>query len=89
MLKRLKAEPNTTPNIFAVSSNKSLEFVQATYALDWYKKNNKTPKYTAEQWDQYIADAMGFWGFDNSKDVNSDFNFRIMPMVKTLVVEYL
>ncbi|MDU6633732.1 MAG: NPCBM/NEW2 domain-containing protein [Clostridium perfringens] len=83
-VEKIKAEPNTTPNIFAVSSNKSLEFVQATYALDWYKKNNKTPKYTAEQWDQYIADAMGFWGFDNSKDVNSDFNFRIMPMVKNL-----
>ncbi|MDZ4937347.1 NPCBM/NEW2 domain-containing protein [Clostridium perfringens] len=83
-VEKIKAEPKTTPNIFAVSSNKSLEFVQATYALDWYKKNNKTPKYTAEQWDQYIADAMGFWGFDNSKDVNSDFNFRIMPMVKNL-----
>ncbi|MDK0932866.1 NPCBM/NEW2 domain-containing protein [Clostridium perfringens] len=83
-VEKIKAEPNTTPNIFAVSSNKSLEFVQATYALDWYKKNNKTPKYTAEQWDQYIDDAMGFWGFDNSKDVNSDFNFRIMPMVKNL-----
>lgn len=83
-VEKIKAEPNTTPNIFAVSSKKSLEFVQATYALDWYKKNNKTPKYTAEQWDQYIADAMGFWGFDNSKDVNSDFNFRIMPMVKNL-----
>lgn len=83
-VEKIKEEPNTTPNIFAVSSNKSLEFVQATYALDWYKKNNKTPKYTAEQWDQYIADAMGFWGFDNSKDVNSDFNFRIMPMVKNL-----
>lgn len=83
-VEKIKAEPNTTPNIFAVSSNKSLEFVQATYALDWYKKNNKTPKYTTEQWDQYIADAMGFWGFDNSKDVNSDFNFRIMPMVKNL-----
>ncbi len=83
-VEKIKAEPNTTPNIFAVSSNKSLEFVQATYALDWYKKNNKTPKYTAEQWDQYIADALGFWGFDNSKDVNSDFNFRIMPMVKNL-----
>ncbi|MDU7109031.1 MAG: NPCBM/NEW2 domain-containing protein [Clostridium perfringens] len=83
-VEKIKAEPKTTPNIFVVSSNKSLEFVQATYALDWYKKNNKTPKYTAEQWDQYIADAMGFWGFDNSKDVNSDFNFRIMPMVKNL-----
>ncbi|MGU8600331.1 NPCBM/NEW2 domain-containing protein [Clostridium perfringens] len=83
-VEKIKAEPNTTPNIFAVSSNKSLEFVQATYALDWYKKNNKTPKYTAEQWDQYIADAMGFWGFDNSKEVHSDFNFRIMPMVKNL-----
>ncbi|MCX0414114.1 NPCBM/NEW2 domain-containing protein [Clostridium perfringens] len=83
-VEKIKAEPKTTPNIFAVSSNKSLEFVQATYALDWYKKNNKTPKYTAEQWDQYIADAMGFWGFDNSKDVHSDFNFRIMPMVKNL-----
>lgn len=83
-VEKVKAEPNTTPNIFAVSSNKSLEFVQATYALDWYKKNNKTPKYTAEQWDQYIADAMGFWGFDNSKEVHSDFNFRIMPMVKNL-----
>ncbi|NGU66169.1 NPCBM/NEW2 domain-containing protein [Clostridium perfringens] len=83
-VEKIKAEPNTTPNIFAVSSKKSLEFVQATYALDWYKKNNKTPKYTAEQWDEYIADAMGFWGFDNSKDVHSDFNFRIMPMVKNL-----
>ncbi|MDK0708608.1 NPCBM/NEW2 domain-containing protein [Clostridium perfringens] len=83
-VEKVKAEPQTTPNIFAVSSNKSLEFVQATYALDWYKKNNKTPKYTAEQWDQYIADAMGFWGFDNSKEVHSDFNFRIMPMVKNL-----
>lgn len=83
-VEKIKAEPKTTPNIFAVSSNKSLEFVQATYALDWYKKNNKTPKYTADQWDQYIADAMGFWGFDNSKEVHSDFNFRIMPMVKNL-----
>ena len=83
-VEKIKEEPKTTPNIFAVSSNKSLEFVQATYALDWYKKNNKTPKYTAEQWDQYIADAMGFWGFDNSKEVHSDFNFRIMPMVKNL-----
>ncbi|EGT3615973.1 DUF5011 domain-containing protein [Clostridium perfringens] len=81
---KVNTEPETTPNIFAVSSNKSLDFVQATYALDWYKKNDKTPRYTAEQWDEYIANAMEFWGFDNSKDVHSDFNFRIMPMVKNL-----
>ena len=81
---KIEAEPDTTPNIFAVSSNKSLCFTEATYALDWYKKNNKTPKYTAEQWDDYISDAMEFWGFDNSKELHSDFDFRIMPMVKNL-----
>ena len=27
---------------------------------------------------------MEFWGYDNSSELNSDFNFRIMPMVKNL-----
>ncbi|MBS6504474.1 MAG: M60 family metallopeptidase, partial [Clostridium sp.] len=81
---KINADPETTPNIFAVSSNKSLSFVQATYALNWYNQNNKTPRYTAEEWDRYISDAMRFWGFDNSKEIHSDFNFRIMPMVKNL-----
>ena len=81
---KIEAEPSTTPNIFAVSSNKTLSIVQASYALNWYKTNQKTPKDTAELWDAYIADAMTFWGYDNSKEIHSDFDFRIMPMVKNL-----
>ena len=27
---------------------------------------------------------MGFWGFDGSSEINSDYNFRIMPMMKNL-----
>lgn len=83
-IEKIKLEPTATPNVFAVSSNSSLSLTQATYALDWYKNNNKTPKYTAEKWDEYIEDAMDFWGFDNSSELNSDFNFRILPMVKNL-----
>ena len=79
---KVKANPETTPDIFEVSSNKSLTFVKATYALDWYKKNNKTPRYTAQRWDETIAMAMDFWGFDNSSELHSDYNFRIMPTVK-------
>ncbi len=81
---KMEAEPDTTPNIFAVSSNKTLSLVQASYALDWYKNHQKTPKHTAESWDAYIHDAMTFWGFDNSQEIHSDYDFRIMPMVKNL-----
>ena len=81
---KIKENPSTTPNVFAVSGEKSLGLVQATYALDWYTKNNKTPKYTAERWDQIVREAMGFWGFDGSSEINSDYNFRIMPMMKNL-----
>ena len=83
-VEKIKNEPETTPDIFAVSSNKSLSLTQATYALEWYKNNNKTPKYTAEGWDEIVEKAMDFWGYDNSSELNSDFNFRIMPMVKNL-----
>ena len=83
-VEKIEKEPETTPDIFAVSSNKSLSLTQATYALEWYKNNNKTPKYTAESWDKIVENAMDFWGYDNSSELNSDFNFRIMPMVKNL-----
>ncbi|MBU3803872.1 MAG: NPCBM/NEW2 domain-containing protein, partial [Candidatus Cellulosilyticum pullistercoris] len=81
---QINENPDTTPNVFAVSGDKSLSLVQATYALDWYKNNNKTPKYTAERWDQIVREAMGFWGFDGSSEINSDYDFRIMPMMKNL-----
>ncbi len=81
---KINENPDTTPNVFAVSGDKSLGLVQATYALDWYKNNNKTPRYTAERWDQIVREAMGFWGFDGSSEINSDYNFRITPMMKNL-----
>ena len=81
---KINENPETTPNVFAVSGDKSLSLVQATYALDWYKTNNKTPKYTAEAWDEIVKKAMDFWGYDNSSELNSDFDFRIMPMLKNL-----
>jgi hypothetical protein len=83
-VEQIKEHPETTPNVFAVSGDKSLSLTQATYALDWYTKNNKTPKYTAERWNQIITEAMGFWGYDNSSELNSDYNFRIIPMMKNL-----
>lgn len=81
---KIKANPETTPDIFEVSSDRSIVFVKATYALDWYKNNNKNPRYTAERWDETIDLAMDFWGFDDSSELNSDYDFRIMNMVKNL-----
>ena len=81
---KIKKDPQNTPDVFAISGDKSLELVQATYALNWYKHNDRTPSYTAKAWDDYIKEAMDFWGFDNSSEVNSDFNFRMVPMLKNL-----
>ena len=80
----VNANPEVVPDMFDISSDKTLCFVKATTALQWYKDNNKTPRYTAERWDETIKLAMDFWGFDNSSDLHSDYNFRIMPMTKDL-----
>ena len=81
---KINAEPETTPDIFAVSSDKALCLTQATYAKDYYARTNTTPKDTALGWDNTIYAAMFFWGFDGSSELNSDYNFRILPMVKNL-----
>ena len=81
---KVKENPNSVPDMFDISSNKTLNFVKATTALEWYKANNKTPKYTAEKWDETIALAMEFWGFDNSSDLHCDYNFRIINTTKNL-----
>ena len=80
---KLKAYPEL-PDVFEVFSDKTLVNVKATYALDWYTKNNKLPSYTADKSDEVIKETMRYWGFDGSKDVHSDFNFRYISMVKWL-----
>ena len=80
---KLKADP-TLPDVFDVFSDKTLVNVKASYALDWYTKNKKVPSYTANKSDKVIREAMNLWGFDDSKEVHSDFNFRYVTMVKYL-----
>lgn len=79
----LKADPSL-PDVFDVFSDKTLVNVKATYALDWYTKNNKLPSSTADKSDEVIKETMKLWGFDGSSEVNSDFNFRYITMVKWL-----
>lgn len=79
----LKEDPSL-PDVFDVFSDKTLVNVKATYALDWFKKNNKLPSETADKSDEVIKETMKFWGFDGSSEVNSDFNFRYITMVKWL-----
>ena len=80
---KLKADP-TLPDVFDVFSDKTLVNVKASYALDWYTKNKKVPSHTANKSDKVIREAMNLWGFDDSKEVHSDFNFRYVTMVKYL-----
>ncbi|WP_455537756.1 NPCBM/NEW2 domain-containing protein [Terrisporobacter sp.] len=84
-VKKVKANPSSVPDMFDVSSNKTISLVTATKALQWYKDNNKTPRYTAEKWDESLDLTMKFWGFDNSSDLNSDYNFRILVMTKNIL----
>ena len=80
---KLKKDPKL-PDVFEVVSDKALVNVKATYALKWYTDNNKLPSYTANKSDEVIKETMKFWGFDGSKDIHSDFNFRYVTMLKNL-----
>ncbi|MDV5105973.1 M60 family metallopeptidase [Clostridium perfringens] len=79
----LKKDPQL-PDVFDVFSDKTLVNVTATYALNWYKNNNKLPSETANKSDEVIKETMKYWGFDESSEVNSDFNFRYISMLKWL-----
>lgn len=81
---KLLEQDSNLPDVFDVFSDKTLVNVKATYALDWFKQNNKLPSETANKSDEVIKETMKFWGFDNSSEVNSDFNFRYITMVKWL-----
>ena len=80
---KLEKDP-TLPDVYEVFSKKNLVNTRATYALDWYKKNNLLPSYTANKVDGIVAEAMKFWGFDGSSEVNSDYNYRYVSMLKWL-----
>lgn len=80
----LLKKDSTLPDVFEVFSDKALVNVRATYALQWYKENNKLPSYTANESDKVIKETMDFWGFDGSSEVHSDFNFRYVSMLKWL-----
>ncbi|WP_195940086.1 NPCBM/NEW2 domain-containing protein [Romboutsia sp. 1001713B170131_170501_G6] len=80
---KLKADTKL-PDVFEVVSNKALVNVKATYALKWYTDNNKVPSHTAKRSDEVINETMKFWGFDGSKEMHSDFNFRYVTMLKNL-----
>ncbi|MDH2335951.1 NPCBM/NEW2 domain-containing protein [Clostridium perfringens] len=79
----LKKDPQL-PDVFDVFSDKTLVNVTATYALNWYKDNNKLPSETANKSDEVIKETMRYWGFDESSEVNSDFKFRYISMLKWL-----
>ncbi|MEG0309217.1 MAG: NPCBM/NEW2 domain-containing protein [Clostridium sp.] len=79
----LEKDP-TLPNVFEVFGDKSLINVTATSALKFYKSSGKTPSYSANVQDNIVKETMKFWGFDNSSEKNSDFNFRYVNMLKNL-----
>ena len=72
------------PDVFEIFSEKNLINVKATYALDWYSKNDLTPSENAKKVDNILKESMDFWGFDNSSEVNSDYNYRYVTMLKWL-----
>ena len=82
-VEKLEADPKL-PDVFEVFSDKAMVNVKATYALEWYTNNNKLPSYTANESDKVIAETMKLWGFDGSKEIHSDFNFRYVTMLKYL-----
>ena len=75
---------SSLPDVFEVFSDKTLVNVTASYALEWYTNNNMVPSTTADRSDEVMKEAMRFWGFDNSKDIHSDFNYRYVTMLKNL-----
>lgn len=75
---------NTLPDVFEVFGDKSLSNVTATAALNFYKSSGKTPSYSADAQDDIVKETMKFWGFDNSSEIHSDFNFRYVNMLKNL-----
>ncbi|MGL5151277.1 MAG: NPCBM/NEW2 domain-containing protein [Clostridium sp.] len=79
----------TLPDVFEVFGDKSLINVTATEALNFYETSGKTPSYSADAQDKIIRQTMDFWGFDDSKDIHSDFNFRYVTMIKNLGSEAL
>lgn len=81
----IKKDP-TIPDVFDVFSDKTLSNVRATYAIDYYKKNSggQNPAKTADKQDDVLKKTMDYWGFDDSSEVNSDFNFRYVQMIKYL-----
>ena len=80
---KLEKDP-TLPDVYEVFSKKNLVNTRATYALDWYKKNNLLPSYTANKVDEILEESMKYWGFDGSSEVNSDYNYRYVSMLKWL-----
>ena len=56
---KLEADPKL-PDVFEVFSDKTLVNVKATYALDWYTKNNKLPSQTADKSDKVIKETMRY-----------------------------
>ncbi len=80
---KLKTD-SSLPDVFEVFSDKTLVNVRASYALEWYTNNNMVPSITADRSDEVMKEAMRFWGFDNSKEIHSDFNYRYVTMLKNL-----
>ncbi|MGL5694103.1 MAG: NPCBM/NEW2 domain-containing protein [Peptostreptococcaceae bacterium] len=86
---KLLEKDKTLPNVFEIFSEKGLINVRATDSLNWFKSNNKLPSDTAKKQDEVIRLTMDFWGFDNSSEINSDFNFRYVSMIKNLSSAYM
>ena len=80
---RRKADPEL-PDVIDIFGDKTLTNVKGSFALDWFTKNGKTPSYSANRNDEVHGEAMKYWGFDGSSEVNSDFNYRYVSMVKYL-----
>lgn len=81
---KINEDPSNTVDVFDVSTNQTLVTVKATDALQWYKDNDKMPSFTANNWERVMDDVYEFWGFDNSTELNSRFNSRMIFMPKNL-----
>ncbi|MCI6668747.1 MAG: NPCBM/NEW2 domain-containing protein [Romboutsia timonensis] len=84
-VEKLKEDPSL-PDVFDIFGDKTLSNVRASYALNWYTENNKVPSYTANKSDEVVKETMRFWGYDGSSELNSDFNFRYVSMLKWINV---
>ncbi|CAM2075851.1 MAG: NPCBM/NEW2 domain-containing protein [uncultured Clostridium sp.] len=81
---KVHSDPSNTVDVFDVSTNQTLVTVKATYALEWYRENNKMPSFTANRMEKIMNDVYEFWGFDNSTELNSRFNSRMIFMTKNI-----